>query len=267
MRGGLSTRCLGSSREPLAGSYRGAVAPKPILMPCYAAKAEETVNADNTALLTAQALQPANHGYVHGVAFGDLGQRLARGAALDGLFALIVGQLGLAAELDAGRLGALAAFANDRRFESPAAGSCVEGEEPRLHAVALKYLLAGTAQSGAVLLQTLLNREIIRQLLSAEAICISPAGRLLLRCALVTLRKRKRRVERQQDDDSGCISHSGLPLLRTKTQCPSVSSLEEVRKGLEGDLPARSSNPAKLRSRPSIALCSVLSTRGFPKRN
>jgi len=41
--------------------------------------------------------------------------------------------------------------------------------------VALKCLLAGTAQSGAVLLQTLLNREIISQLLSAEAICISPA--------------------------------------------------------------------------------------------
>ena len=92
--------------------------------------------------------------------------------------------------------------------------------------MALKYLLAGMAQSGAVLQQTLLNCEIIRQLLTAEATCISPAGRLLLRCALVTLRKRKRRVERQQDDDSGCISHSGLPLLRTKTQCPSVSSLE-----------------------------------------
>jgi hypothetical protein len=46
------------------------------------------------------------------------------------------------------------------------------------------------AQSGAVLQQTLLNREIIRQLLSAETTCISPAGRLLLRCALVTLRVR-----------------------------------------------------------------------------
>ena len=82
---------------------------------------------------------------------------------------------------------------------------------PALHAVALKYLLAGMAQSGAVLLQTLLNREIIRQLLSAEATCISPAGRLLLRRALVTLRKRKRWVDRQQDYDSGCVSHSGLP--------------------------------------------------------
>ena len=50
-----------------------------------------------------------------------------------------------------------------------------------LHTVALKYLLAGMAQSGAVLLQTLLDREIIRHLLSAEATCISPAGRLLLR--------------------------------------------------------------------------------------
>jgi hypothetical protein len=70
-------------------------------------------------------------------------------------------------------------------------------EQNSLHAVALKYLLAGPAQSGSVLLQTLLNGEIIRQLLSAEATRISPAGRLLLRCALVTLRKRKRWVERQ----------------------------------------------------------------------
>ena len=92
--------------------------------------------------------------------------------------------------------------------------------------MALKYLLAGMAQSGAVLQQTLLNREIIRQLLTAEATRISPAGRLLLRCALVTLRKRKRRVEGHKYDDSGCISHSGLPLLHTKTQCRSVSSLE-----------------------------------------
>jgi len=43
--------------------------------------------------------------------------------------------------------------------------------------VALKYLLAGMAQSGAVLQQTLLNREIICQLLTAEATCISPAVR------------------------------------------------------------------------------------------
>ena len=89
--------------------------------------------------------------------------------------------------------------------------------------MALKYLLAGMAQSGAVLQQTLLNREIIRQLLSAEATCISPAGRLLLRCALMTLRKRKRWVDGQQDNDSGCISHSGLPVLRTKTPGRSVS--------------------------------------------
>jgi hypothetical protein len=45
--------------------------------------------------------------------------------------------------------------------------------------MALKYLLAGMAQSGAVLQQTLLNREIIRQLLSAEATCISPAFKLV----------------------------------------------------------------------------------------
>ena len=91
--------------------------------------------------------------------------------------------------------------------------------------MALKYLLAGTAQSGAVLLQTLLNREIIRQLLSAEATCISPAGRLLLRCALMTLRKRKRWVDRQQDDDNGCISHRGLSqCCGTETPCRSASS-------------------------------------------
>ena len=89
-----------------------------------------------------------------------------------------------------------------------------------LHTVALKYLLAGMAQSGAVLLQTLLDREIIRHLLSAEATCISPAGRLLLRCALVTLRKRKRWVDRQQDDDSGCISHSGPPSVAHENAVP-----------------------------------------------
>ena len=41
-----------------------------------------------------------------------------------------------------------------------------------------------------VLLQALLNRSIIAQLLSAKALCISCAGLLLLWRALVTLCKR-----------------------------------------------------------------------------
>jgi len=42
--------------------------------------------------------------------------------------------------------------------------------------VAGKYLLAAFAQSGPVLLQALLNRSIIPQLLSAKALRISYAG-------------------------------------------------------------------------------------------
>jgi hypothetical protein len=49
--------------------------------------------------------------YVYRVALGDLGQRLAGRATLDGFFALVVGELGLATELDASGLGALTAVA------------------------------------------------------------------------------------------------------------------------------------------------------------
>jgi len=59
-----------------------------------------------------------------------------------------------------------------------------------LHAVASKHFLTAFAQSGPVLLQALLNRIVICQLLAAEALCISPAGLLLLWRAHVTLRKR-----------------------------------------------------------------------------
>jgi hypothetical protein len=58
------------------------------------------------------------------------------------------------------------------------------------HAVASKYLLAALAQLGLVLLQALLNRSIIAQLLSAKALRISTAGLLLLWRAHVTLCKR-----------------------------------------------------------------------------
>jgi len=47
--------------------------------------------------------------------------------------------------------------------------------------VAGKYFLAALAQPGPVLLQALLNRSIIAQLLSANALRISSAG-LLLPC-------------------------------------------------------------------------------------
>jgi hypothetical protein len=53
--------------------------------------------------------------------------------------------------------------------------------------VALEYLLASLAQLRAVLLQTLLNRAIIAQLLSAESLCVSPARLLFLRGALMLL--------------------------------------------------------------------------------
>jgi hypothetical protein len=53
--------------------------------------------------------------------------------------------------------------------------------------VAGKYLLAVLAQLGPVLLQALLDRSIIAQLLSAKALRISSAGLLLLWRAHVTL--------------------------------------------------------------------------------
>jgi hypothetical protein len=56
--------------------------------------------------------------------------------------------------------------------------------------VASKYFLATLAQSGPVLLQALLNRSIIAQLLSAKSLRISSAGLLLSWRAHVTLRKR-----------------------------------------------------------------------------
>jgi hypothetical protein len=58
------------------------------------------------------------------------------------------------------------------------------------HAVARKYFLAALAQSGPVLLQALLNRSIIAQLLSAKALRIASAALLLLWRAHVTLCKR-----------------------------------------------------------------------------
>jgi hypothetical protein len=47
--------------------------------------------------------------------------------------------------------------------------------------VALKYLLATLAQLRAVLLQTLLNRAVVAQLLTAKTLCVSRARLLLLR--------------------------------------------------------------------------------------
>jgi len=61
---------------------------------------------------------------------------------------------------------------------------------PASHAAAGKYFLAALAQSGPVLLQALLHRAIIAQLLSAKALRISRAGLLLLWRAHVPLCKR-----------------------------------------------------------------------------
>jgi hypothetical protein len=56
--------------------------------------------------------QARDHRDIDGVALGDLGQRLARGAALDGLLPLVVRQLRLATELDTLGHSALAAIAS-----------------------------------------------------------------------------------------------------------------------------------------------------------
>jgi hypothetical protein len=51
---------------------------------------------------------------------------------------------------------------------------------PWLHSVALEYLLATLTQLRAILLQTLLNRAVVAQPLTAKTLCVSRA-RLLLR--------------------------------------------------------------------------------------
>jgi hypothetical protein len=56
--------------------------------------------------------------------------------------------------------------------------------------VAGKYPLTAFAQSPPVHLQALLYRKVIVQLLSAKALCISPAGLLLLWRAHVALCER-----------------------------------------------------------------------------
>jgi hypothetical protein len=56
-----------------------------------------------------------------------------------------------------------------------------------LHSVALEYFLATLAQLRAVLLQTLLNRVVVAQLLPAKSLCVSRARLLLLRRAHMAL--------------------------------------------------------------------------------
>ena len=56
-----------------------------------------------------------------------------------------------------------------------------------LHSVALEYPLATLAQPRAILLQTLLNRVVVPQLLTAKTVCVSRARLLLLRGAHMAL--------------------------------------------------------------------------------
>ena len=67
-----------------------------------------------------------------------------------------------------------------------------------LHAVALEDLLTGLAQLRPVLLQTLLNSEIIVQLLPAKALCIARAGPLLFRSTHMALCEGESNIRRQQ---------------------------------------------------------------------
>jgi hypothetical protein len=53
--------------------------------------------------------------------------------------------------------------------------------------VALEYLLATLAQLRTIFLQTLLNRVVVAQLLTAEMLCVSRARLLLLRGAHMAL--------------------------------------------------------------------------------
>ena len=84
-----------------------------------------------------------------------------------------------------------------------------------------KYFLAALAQSGPVLLQALLNRSIIAQLLSAKALRISSAGLLLLWRAHVTLGKRLRSFSQQKYQNQDHEAHNDLLMLTgNKTLLP-----------------------------------------------
>jgi hypothetical protein len=56
--------------------------------------------------------------------------------------------------------------------------------------VTCKHFLTALAKSGPVLLQALLNRKVISQLIATETLRIAPAGLLLLWRTHVPLRKR-----------------------------------------------------------------------------
>ena len=56
-----------------------------------------------------------------------------------------------------------------------------------LHSAALEYFLATLAKLCAVLLQALLNRVVVAQLLPAKSLCVARARLLLLRGAHVAL--------------------------------------------------------------------------------
>ena len=75
--------------------------------------------------------------------------------------------------------------ANEKSVRAPP----LHARRDSLHAVALENLLAGGAQPGSVLLQTLLDGVIVTHLLAAKAGCIARTGLLLLRGACMALRK------------------------------------------------------------------------------
>jgi hypothetical protein len=74
-----------------------------------------------------------------------------------------------------------------RRSPETRAGPGIKRGSFSLHSMALKYLLTTPAQPRAVLLQTLLNRAVVAQLLSAKSLCVSRTGLLLLRGAHMAL--------------------------------------------------------------------------------
>jgi hypothetical protein len=65
--------------------------------------------------------------------------------------------------------------------------------------VALEYILATLAQLRAILLQTLLNRVVVAQLLPAKSLCVSRARLLLLRGAHMALSQWRWRSDQKRD--------------------------------------------------------------------
>src|SRR4051812_28425564 len=92
-----------------------------------------------------------------------------------------------------------------------------------LHAVALEYFLTCGAEPGPVLLQTLLHRVVVAELLAAKPRGVAGAGALLLRSSRATLGKGCRGAGDEQGYQKEHVSHVEFPLHKLPPAVPACA--------------------------------------------